>query len=212
MQVSKISSINYNNRTTHQKQQNPSFGKLLIGDGVSTELVQELVKNPEIKKLVRLFDNIGINLKATVFYHLNREGNYHFQLFDPRINHGKPTISRGAPWLTLVSAERLEVTGFSEQDIITQIKNLKDGTAIEKFEDYYNYSHEIYYPNRFKRKSLFPTDHATKTRILAEEKDRKQALKDVADFNQTLRSNKEHTNKESNTRKKSFWEKLVDLF
>ena len=64
MKINKISpATDYNRRTVQnpQKQNNPSFGKLIIDNFCySTELIKELARNPEIKKLVRLFDNVTL--------------------------------------------------------------------------------------------------------------------------------------------------------
>ena len=94
MKINKISpATDYNRRTVQnpQKQNNPSFGKLIIDNFCySTELIKELVRNPEIKKLVRLFDNVGINLKAieytTNYYTHAMEAGTHLRLVDPKKN------------------------------------------------------------------------------------------------------------------------------
>lgn len=194
MHVNKILPVNYNSRTNQKEQKNPSFGKLTIDVGVSTEILQELIRNPEIKNLVRLYDNVGIDLKAIQFYtpqdadHLIRQG-CHFRLVDPKLYKK-----------TYFSA-RLLVDGLHEKEVLEKIKNLPAGTAIKKFKADYN---EHNYPKHFKNKKQEPEDDFDLT---PEWINRKKVLDEVEDFNATLNSNKKAKQKV-----KSFWEKLSDLF
>lgn len=189
MQISKIPSVSYNNRMAQKEQKNPSFGKLIIGDGVSTELIGELAHNPEIKNLVKLFDSIGANLKATMYRTAEdscahtRDG-VHFLLVDQKMYKR----SRDC-------ATRLAIDGYDENEVLAKIKNLPAGTAIENFNNYYN---KYFYPKDFKSK--------TQRKLDPEYIDRQKALEEVRDFNRTLRRN------EVEQKKKSFWEKLSDLF
>ena len=189
MQVNKILSVNYNNRIANQKEQkNPNFGKLLIDDGVSTKVLQEITHNEEIKKLVRLFDDVGINLKAIQYITIENscelvEGGMHFRLVDPKVYKNM--------WANVGSATRLAVDGYNEKEIIENIKNLPTGTAIEHFNNDYN---KFKYPKYFKIK-----EQKYNYKLDTEYTEKQKALEDVKNFNKTLSN-------------KSFWKKLSDLF
>ncbi len=189
MRIDKILSINYGNKTTQkqQKQNNPNFGKLSISDSVSTNIIRELSRNPEIKELVTLFDKVGINLRAVQYFTqedacaLTRAGK-HLRLVDPKIYKGS--------WANLPYATCLAIDGYEDEDIITTIKNLPKGTAAKKFELYYNESN---YPKHFKKKNK-KVQHSLPSEYI----ERQQAFNEVENFNRTLRN--------------SFWKKLTSWF
>lgn len=193
MRVDKILSTNYSNITTQkqQKQNNPNFGKLLISNSVSNNIIKELVRNPEIQKLVKLYDEVGINLKAVHYITqedacaLTRAGE-HLRLVDPKIYKGS--------WANLSDATRLAIDGYKEKDIIATIKKLPKDTAAKEFKQYYN---ESDYPKRFKK------NKRVQIPLPPEYIERQKALGEVKDFNRTLSNGKN---------KSSFWEKLISLF
>ena len=193
MRIDKILSINYGNKTTQkqQKQNNPNFGKLSISDSVSTNIIRELSRNPEIKELVTLFDKVGINLRAVQYFTqedacaLTRAGK-HLRLVDPKIYKGS--------WANLPYATCLAIDGYEDEDIITTIKNLPKDIATKKFKQYYNESN---YPKHFKKNKRFQNS------LPPEYMERQQALGEVKDFNRTLSNGKN---------KSSFWKKLISLF
>jgi len=67
----RIQNVNYSTNNysvkSSKKQQNPSFGKLIIdkgeGEYIPKEILRAVAKNEELKKLVRIFHEIGKNLK-----------------------------------------------------------------------------------------------------------------------------------------------------
>lgn len=192
MHVNKILPVNYNSRTNQKEQKNPNFGKLMIGSGVSTALIKEIVSNQELKSLVKLFDNVGIDLKAIMYYTVEDTSTLtshgcHFELVDPKFYRKRNFSSR------------LVVDGDNEKEVLEKIKNLPAGTANKNFERYYN---KYNYPKHFKNKKQEYDLELTPECI-----DRQKALDEVNEFNKALSSDKEARQKT-----KSFWEKLSDLF
>ena len=142
MQVEKILVQLNNQQIQKYNQKNPSFGKLFIDKSFDKKLTLELENNSEVKNLVKLFNNVGINLKAIKYSTFKNscstnETEVHLRLVDPKkYNH----------WMLLNNASRLKIDGQNDEEILSKLKNLPSNTADENFHNYYNYN---YYPERF---------------------------------------------------------------
>lgn len=187
MQVNKILSVDNHNLTTQKKQNNPSFGRLIVENSVPTEFVRELVNNQEIKQLVRLCDNIGINLRAKLYWKMydgaTRDRASFELLNDKRYKK------------QLHMATVLLLRGYNNEEVLHSIKNLPEGTAIRRFEGYC--------------KCLYPQKSRSNYNLTPEDKERQNAFEEVENFNKSLSNYKKET---ETPKKKSFWEKLSDLF
>ena len=123
----KIQNVSYSTNNysgkTNQSQKNPTFGKLIVDKDIPFDILQAVVKNEELKKLVKMFH--GINRDIEVSYHI-------------------PTISSNTiESLYFRPDNRLDsVVSFSEtmeydsKPIRQQLENLKNGFAEKVFNKY----------------------------------------------------------------------------
>ncbi|MBP3925212.1 hypothetical protein J6E39_08235 [bacterium] len=123
----KIQNISYSTNNysgkTNQSQKNPTFGKLIVDEDIPFDILQAVVKNEELKKLVKMFH--GINKDIEVSYHIpwdsgNTIDSLHF-IPDDMLDS-----------VVLFS----ETKELNSKPIIQQIENLKNGFAEKVFNKY----------------------------------------------------------------------------
>ncbi len=128
----RIQNINYstNNYSVKlsKKQQNPSFGKLIIdkGECIPTEILQAVAKNEELQKLVRIFHEKGIDL--TLLY--DGMGDIEHDLLSGLLlcERNKFGFTKG----TVVSFHEY----IARRSILAQINELKNGFAERVYNKY----------------------------------------------------------------------------
>lgn len=71
MRVQKINyyTNNYSVKLNQNQKQNPAFGKLIVGEKyIPTDILQAVIKNEELKKLAKMFQERGKDLELSYSY------------------------------------------------------------------------------------------------------------------------------------------------
>lgn len=122
IQIISYSTNNYSGKT-NQSQKNPTFGKLIVDEDIPLDILQAVVKNEELKKLVKMFH--GINRDIKVSYHIPTDS----------FNTIESLYFRTDNMLDSVVLFR-ETMEYNSKPIRQQLENLKNGFAKKVFNKY----------------------------------------------------------------------------
>lgn len=198
MQIQPIS--NYSVKSNQRQQHSPNFGKLIIDKNVPTELITPIAKNKEIQTLVKLFHNIGADIRVQFGNFMsaksgnsNKTGN-----FLNFLSECKGPITLNTELISIKDFEAVKQKGdalisLKEGGILENLEKLKEGTAKETFNKYHdNVKAKIKF-NKYLEESMKKIKAEAEAKAetnraleLKNKLEREEALKNIEELNNSL--------------------------